>query len=223
MSKVGLMRAGRVARSSAPTPSTWTSSAKAARSHWAPSRFTAGGDAHPQLAGSGLRYRFEDARIAQPKSLSEHPAARVFRAHTAEDASARDGARPVVVKQHATPAGGATLIQRQTLTTQAECDAAYDLCVAGCRGLRTKLQRRLCYERCMEEYARCLKHANRDTPDWLLFLVIVAAIVLVAADGPFPIGDAAAAALLLSFGLFDSSTADEAAAREGEAGTSRPA
>ena len=105
-------------------------------------------------------------------------------------------------------------IQRQSLVGEAACTAAYDLCVAGCRSLRTKRQRQLCYEQCMEEYARCLKDANRDTvPGWLLFLLIVAAIVLAAADGPFPLGDAAAAALLASFGIFSSSTETEAKER----------
>jgi hypothetical protein len=61
--------------------------------------------------------------------------------------------------------------------------------------------RALCWSGCMAEYATCLASAEET----LIFAAIVAAIVLAAADGPFPIGDAAAVAILLSLGIVGSS------------------
>lgn len=180
----------------------------------------------PRMTSDRLSYRFQDTRVVQPSRLTDlHQRAQIFRAAHARDTAA-SASEPglVVARQPVAPGGASALVQRQPLAGQAECDAMYEICVAGCRDMPTKQQRRLCYERCMEEYARCLKNANRDTvPDWLLFLIIVAAIVLIVADGPFPIGDAAAAALLLSFGLFDEETANEAMARKDDPSASRAA
>jgi hypothetical protein len=88
------------------------------------------------------------------------------------------------------------------LHTAAECEAWYETCNDGCRRLpnRTKTdkaRRALCWSGCMAEYATCLASST----EVLTFAAIVAAIVLAAADGPFPIGDAAAAALLISLGI----------------------
>jgi hypothetical protein len=88
------------------------------------------------------------------------------------------------------------------LHSVADCETWFEQCNEGCRRLpnRTKsdkARRALCWSRCMAEYAACLATA-RET---LTFAAIVAAIVLAAADGPLPIGDAAAAALLISLGI----------------------
>lgn len=87
--------------------------------------------------------------------------------------------------------------------TVADCNHWKDICDEGCRTLpnrtkKDKYYRMLCWSRCMAEYATCLASAQET----LTFAAIVAAIVLAAADGPFPIGDAAAAALLISVGIF---------------------
>lgn len=86
--------------------------------------------------------------------------------------------------------------------TKADCDAQYEECCESCRRLpnstrRDKARRALCWSSCMAAYAACLASSNEA----LTFIALVAAIVLAAADGPFPIGDAAAAALLISLGI----------------------
>lgn len=42
------------------------------------------------------------------------------------------------------------------LITRADCEVVYDGCVAGCRCLKTRYARALCYAACMAEYAACL-------------------------------------------------------------------
>jgi hypothetical protein len=83
--------------------------------------------------------------------------------------------------------------------TVADCEERYERCCDRCRALppNAKRRRALCWAQCMTEYAACLATAVET----LTFAAIVAAIVLAAADGPFPIGDAAAAALLLALGI----------------------
>lgn len=88
------------------------------------------------------------------------------------------------------------------LHSKADCDTWYETCNEGCRRLpnRTKadkLRRALCWSGCTAEYATCLA----STDGVLTFAAIVTAIVLASADGPFPVGDAAAAALLMSLGI----------------------
>lgn len=80
--------------------------------------------------------------------------------------------------------------------SKAECDERYERCGDTCRSLPpgAKKKRALCWAGCMSAYAACLATADET----LATAAIVAAIVLVAADGPLPIGDAAAAALLLA-------------------------
>jgi hypothetical protein len=103
---------------------------------------------------------------------------------------------PTKISKQASP----DIIQRHT---KAECDEAYDECSETCRRLPAGARRRraLCWAACMAAYATCLATSTEA----LTFAAIVAAIVLVAADGPFPIGDAAAAALLISLGIVGSS------------------
>lgn len=88
------------------------------------------------------------------------------------------------------------------LHTAADCDEWKEDCDEGCRRLpnRTrwdKAKRQLCWAACINAYATCLATSNEA----LTFAAIVAAIVLACADGPFPIGDAAAAAILISVGI----------------------
>lgn len=105
-------------------------------------------------------------------------------------------AAPIRISRQASP-------DQIHLHTKEDCDEAYDTCCDGCRRLppNAKRRRALCWAACMAAYATCLA----TTQEALTFAAIVAAIVLAAADGPFPIGDAAAAALLLSLGITGSS------------------
>jgi len=87
--------------------------------------------------------------------------------------------------------------------TKEDCDAEYETCCDGCRRLppNARKRRALCWAACMAAYAACLATSQEA----LTFAAIVAAIVLAAADGPLPFGDAAAAALLISLGITGSS------------------
>lgn len=91
---------------------------------------------------------------------------------------------------------GQSAVQRHT---RADCDAAYERCGDTCRALPPNARRRraLCWAGCMATYATCLASAEET----LTAAAIVAAIVLAAADGPLPIGDAAAVALLAAVGV----------------------
>ncbi len=86
-----------------------------------------------------------------------------------------------------------TTVQRHT---KADCDEQYDQCSDRCRQLppNDKRRRALCWASCMAAYAACLATADET----LTTAAIIAAIVLAASDGPLPIGDAAAVALLLA-------------------------
>lgn len=102
------------------------------------------------------------------------------------------GGTPIRISKQTSP-------EQIRLHTKADCDEEYEVCCDGCRRLppNAKRRRALCWAACMAAYAACLASSEEA----LTFAAIVAAIVLVAADGPFPIGDAAAAALLISLGI----------------------
>jgi hypothetical protein len=90
--------------------------------------------------------------------------------------------------------------------TAADCDRWYDQCCDVCRSLpnRTKsdkARRALCWARCATEYGACLASTDEAIAGTLTGLAIVAAVVLAAADGPLPIGDAAAVGLLGLVGI----------------------
>jgi hypothetical protein len=90
--------------------------------------------------------------------------------------------------------------------TAADCDRWYEECGDGCRSLpnrtrRDKARRALCWSACMSKYAACLASTDEAKEGVLTGLAIAGAIVLASADGPFPIGDAAAAALLGLVGI----------------------
>lgn len=113
-----------------------------------------------------------------------------------EAAAAVRGGAPTRVSKQAGP-------EQIHLHTKEDCDEAYEECSEGCRRLprNAKRRRALCWAACMAAYATCLASSE----EVLTFAALVAAIVLIAADGPFPIGDAAAAALLISLGITGSS------------------
>lgn len=90
--------------------------------------------------------------------------------------------------------------------TKAYCDQKYEDCCDICRSLpnRTKAQkarRALCWAQCMSEYAACLASSDEALMGALTGAAIAAAIVLASADGPFPVGDAAAVGLLSLVGI----------------------
>jgi hypothetical protein len=93
--------------------------------------------------------------------------------------------------------------QQLALHSLEDCEEQKDACDNACRRLPNvttleKAKRALCWAACMEQYARCIA----TSAETLTFAALVAAIVLAAADGPLPIGDAAAAAILISIGIF---------------------
>ena len=90
--------------------------------------------------------------------------------------------------------------------TKEDCDELYESCCDGCRRLpnRTKAdkaRRALCWSTCMAEYAACLASSEEALMGILTLSAIAAAIALAAADGPFPIGDAAGVAILSALGI----------------------
>lgn len=87
-----------------------------------------------------------------------------------------------------------------------DCDRWYDQCGDVCRAMpnRTRTDRwnrRVCWAQCATEYAACLASSEEAIKGALTGVAIVAAIVLATADGPLPLGDAAAAWLLGLVGL----------------------
>lgn len=90
--------------------------------------------------------------------------------------------------------------------TAADCDRWYEECGDRCRSLpnrtrRDKARRALCWAQCATEYGACLASAEETIKGVLTGAAIVGAVVLAAADGPLPIGDAAAAGLLGLVGI----------------------
>lgn len=90
--------------------------------------------------------------------------------------------------------------------TAADCDRWYEECGDGCRSLpnrtkKDKARRALCWAKCATEYGACLASAEETLKGVLTGLAIGGAIALATADGPFPIGDAAAVGLLGLVGI----------------------
>jgi len=90
--------------------------------------------------------------------------------------------------------------------TAADCDRWYEECGDRCRSLpnrtkRDKARRALCWAQCATEYGACLASAEETVRGVLTGLAIAGAVALAAADGPFPIGDAAAVGLLGLVGI----------------------
>lgn len=94
---------------------------------------------------------------------------------------------------------------------QRSCYSEYQYCVSSCKKRipdSNKKARALCYAQCSEELGRCVKEQvpqnlpEVESPPWWVYgLGILAAGALVVVDGPLPIGDAAAASLLISLGI----------------------
>jgi hypothetical protein len=87
------------------------------------------------------------------------------------------------------------------LHTAADCDEWKEDCDDRCRNLPNKtkgdkFRRAMCWAACIGEYATCLA-SSREA---ITFEAMVAAIALACIDGPLPVGDAAAAAILVRVG-----------------------
>jgi hypothetical protein len=99
-------------------------------------------------------------------------------------------------------------IQRQVSYSLAECEEMFEECNEKCRQIpKTRegnRRRSMCWHLCTKAMGDCRARAqDRDQEalrrDMLLVLVIAGLLALV--DGPLPIGDAAAVALLARYGL----------------------
>jgi|GEM_PF-6640555 len=91
------------------------------------------------------------------------------------------------------------LIQRHTVE---DCNNEYyNVLIPACRKLTNKAQRALCYAAAATAYGACLASAEEVMAGIVMTAAIVAAAVLILADGPLPFGDAAAVAILASVGI----------------------
>lgn len=95
-------------------------------------------------------------------------------------------------------------IQRKVIQmhTVQDCDDQYyKVCIPACKKLKSKASRAICYAACASQYGACLASSEEVMAGAILTLAIIAAAVLILADGPLPIGDAVAAMILASVGI----------------------
>lgn len=102
-----------------------------------------------------------------------------------------------VVQQRNSPQ--LNLIQLHTIE---DCNNEYyNVLIPACRRLTSKTKRALCYAAAATAYGTCLASAEEVMAGFVVTAAIIAAAVLILADGPLPFGDAAAVAILASVGI----------------------